>query len=145
MSDCGTCHRPHAVDTAQAAAEACASCHDDSHTRAYFVSPHNRLRQAELAGEAPPGTGVSCATCHMPPTVRRGKVTTNHNQNDSLRPNEKMVRTVCLDCHGLGFSLDSLADAGLIGRNFSGMPAVHVESIEWAMRRVETGGKDTGG
>lgn len=145
VSDCGTCHRPHAVDTAQAATEACVSCHDDSHSRAYFASPHNRLRQAELAGEAPPGTGVSCATCHMPPTVRRGKVATNHNQNDNLRPNEKMVRTVCLDCHGLGFSLDSLADAGLVGRNFSGMPAVHVESIDWAMRRVETGGKDTGG
>ena len=81
----------------------------------------------------------------MPPTVRRGKVATNHNQNDNLRPNEKMVRTVCLDCHGLGFSLDSLADAGLVGRNFSGTPAVHVESIEWALRRVETGGEDTGG
>ena len=144
-SDCGTCHRLHPVDTAQAAAEACASCHDDSHSRAYFDSPHYRLWQAELAGEAPPGTGVSCATCHMPRTVRRGKVSTNHNQNDNLRPNEKMVRSVCLDCHGLGFSLDSLADADLVGRNFSGMPTVHVESIEWAMQRAMSGEQDPGG
>ena len=88
--DCGTCHRPHPVDTARAATEACASCHDDRHTRAYFDSPHDALRQAELAGRTPPGTGVTCATCHMPRTERRGKITTNHNQNASLRPNEKM-------------------------------------------------------
>lgn len=68
---------------------------------------------------------------------RRGKVTTNHNQNDSLRPNEKMIRPVCLDCHGLAFSLDALADTDLIDRNFAGKPEVHVESIEWAVRRAE--------
>ena len=143
--DCGTCHRPHPVDTAQAAAEARASCHDDRHTRAYFDSPHHALWQAELAGRAPPGTGVSCATCHMPRTERRGKITTNHNQNDSLRPNEKMIRPVCLDCHGLGFSLDALADADLVNRNFRGTPAVHVESIEWAARRAASGERDTDG
>ena len=143
--DCGTCHRSHSVDVAQAAAEACASCHDDVHSRAYFDSPHHALWQAELAGRAAPGTGVSCATCHMPGTERRGKITTNHNQNDNLRPNEKMIRPVCLDCHGLGFSLDALADADLVDRNFRGMPAVHVESIEWAMRRAASGEKDTGG
>lgn len=143
--DCGTCHRPHAVDVVQAAAEACASCHDDLHSRAYFDSPHHALWQAELAGGSSPGTGVSCATCHMPKTARRGKIVTNHNQNDNMRPNEKMVRPVCLDCHGLGFSLDALADAALVDRNFRGMPTVHVESIEWAMKRAAAGEKDTGG
>ena len=81
----------------------------------------------------------------MPKTERRGKITTNHNHNDNLRPNEKMVRPVCLDCHGLGFSLDALADTDLVNRNFRGMPAVHVESIEWAMRRAASGEKDTDG
>ena len=133
--DCGACHRPHDVDTARAAVEACASCHDDRHTRAYFDSPHHRLWQAELAGEAPLGAGVSCATCHMPMTANRDTIATNHNQNDTLRPNEKMIRPVCLDCHGLEFSLDALADAGLVERNFTGTPTVHVESVEWAMRR----------
>ena len=143
--DCGTCHTPHAVDTARAAVEACASCHDDRHTRAYFDSPHHALWRAELAGEAEPGTGVSCATCHMPGTGRRGRIATDHNQNDNLRPNEKMIRPVCLDCHGLGFSLNALADAALVGRNFKGTPEVRVESIDWATKRAATGKRDTGG
>ncbi|MCY3597809.1 MAG: cytochrome c3 family protein [Rhodospirillales bacterium] len=134
--DCGACHRPHDVDVVHAAVEACASCHDDPHTRAYFGSPHHRLWQTELAGAAPPGTGVTCATCHLPKTERRRTFATDHNQNSTLRPNEKMIRPVCLDCHGLGFSLDALADTRLIKRNFNGTPTVHVESIEWAVRRA---------
>ena len=63
------------------------------------------------------------------------RVVTNHNQNDNLRPNEKMARSVCLDCHGLQFTLDALADPALIRRNFSGPSAVHVESIEWVVKR----------
>ncbi|MDE0173111.1 MAG: cytochrome c3 family protein [Defluviicoccus sp.] len=143
--DCGTCHTPHAVDVRHAAAEACASCHDDPHTRAYFASPHHALWRAELAGEAPPGTGVSCATCHMPKTERRGRIATDHNQNDNLRPNEKMIRPVCLDCHGLGFSLNALADGALVERNFTGTPAVRVESIGWATRRAQATKREAGG
>ena len=142
--DCGTCHRPHAVDIGRAAAEACASCHDDAHTRAWFESPHHALWQAERDGRAPPGSGVSCATCHMPKTGRRGRIATNHNQNDNLRPNEKMIRGVCLDCHGLGFALDALADAELVARNFTGRPRVHVESIEWAVKRAGSPGRKAG-
>ena len=143
--DCGTCHLPHSVDIARAAADACASCHDDLHTRAWFESPHRALWQAELDGEAPPGSGVSCATCHMPRTGRRGRIATNHNQNDNLRPNEKMIRSVCLDCHGLGFALDALADPELVARNFRGRPQIRVESIDWAVKRARTDGKKTGG
>ena len=135
--DCGTCHDPHTVDIDHSAVAACAGCHDDPHTRAYFGSPHHASWLKEQAGEAALGTGVSCATCHMVKGKRRGKVTTNHNQNDSLRPNEKMIRPVCLDCHGLAFSLDALADTDLVERNFAGKPDVHVESIEWAIRRTE--------
>ena len=134
--DCGTCHDPHTADTRHAAVEACASCHNDAHTLAYFDSPHHALWQAELSGAAAPGAGVSCATCHMPGSERRGTIVVSHNQNDNLRPNEKMIRTVCLDCHGLGFSLDALADPALVARNFTGRPAAHVESIEWAVRQA---------
>ncbi len=134
--DCDTCHQPHAVDIEQAAVEACASCHDDRHTRAYFGGAHHALWRAELAGEVPPGAGVSCATCHMVKIERRGEIVTSHNQNDNLRPNEKMIRSVCLDCHGLGFAIDALADADLVAGNFDGIPAIHVESIEWAARRA---------
>ena len=44
---------------------------------------------------------------------RRGTIFTSHNQSDGLRPNEKMIRPVCLDCHGLGFAIDALADDDL--------------------------------
>ncbi|MBZ0149124.1 MAG: hypothetical protein K8F62_16515, partial [Pseudorhodoplanes sp.] len=61
---------------------------------------------------------------------------TTHNQNDNLRPNEKMVRSVCGDCHGLQFTLDALADPKLILRNFVDRPGIHIDSIEWAQKRV---------
>ena len=139
---CGTCHQPHAVDTERAAVEACASCHDDTHSRAYFGSAHHELWRAELAGKAPLGAGVSCATCHMAKVERGGKVVTSHNQNATLWPNEKMIRPVCLDCHGLGFAIDALADADLVARNFQGRPAIHVKSVEWALRRTQGGVHD---
>ena len=139
--DCGTCHLPHAVDTGRAAVEACLSCHDDAHSRAYVGSPHHALWLAERAGAAPPGTGVSCATCHMAKVERHGEIATDHNQNDMLRPNEKVIRPVCLDCHGLGFAIDALADGGLIARNFEGRPALRVESIEWALRHAAQAGR----
>ena len=142
--DCGACHQPHDVDIERAAVEACAGCHDDPHTRAYFGSVHQLLWKAEMAGESPIGSGVSCATCHMAKIENRGKVATSHNQNDILRPNEKMIRPVCIDCHGLAFSLNALADAQLVKRNFEGRPGVHVESIEWAKRRATAAGKDPG-
>ena len=66
-----------------------------------------------------------------------GKVLTNHNQNDTLRPNEKMIRPVCMSCHSLEFAIDALADPALIANNFSGTPMRHIESIDWALNRVE--------
>jgi hypothetical protein len=51
-----------------------------------------------------------------------------------------MARNVCLDCHGLGFTLDSMADRALIESNFSGSPTVHVESIDWVVRRMKARG-----
>jgi hypothetical protein len=64
-------------------------------------------------------------------------LTVTHNQNANLRPNEKMIRSVCMSCHGLGFTLDALADRQLVSRNFTGRPSVRVESIEWVMRRLK--------
>lgn len=134
---CTTCHSAHRFDTRRAAVEACTSCHDDSHTRAYLDSPHHERWRREVTGKAPTGTGVSCATCHLPRVEGRiddvPRILVQHNQNDTLRPNEKMLRPVCLNCHGLGFSTDALADAGLIDGNFTGRPAVHIRGIEMAI------------
>jgi formate-dependent nitrite reductase cytochrome c552 subunit len=138
---CTTCHGAHAFDTKRAAVEACEGCHADNHTKAFRASRHFALWQAELTGTAPPSSGVSCATCHLPRELHKSEggetVAAQHNQNLNLRPNEKMVRSVCLACHGLGFALDALADPHLIASNFKGRPARKVESIAWVKRRLE--------
>ena len=133
--DCNACHGAHDFDTKQAAAESCLTCHADDHSLAWEETQHAALWRAEVAGEGAPGTGVSCATCHLP----RGTDPRNasrsavfHNQSDYLRPREKMIRSSCLECHGLPFSLDALADPALVTRNYEGRPATHVESIHFA-------------
>lgn len=137
--NCQSCHSAHRFDVRRAAVESCMGCHDDAHTNNYPDSPHARLWKAELDGRAPAGSGVSCATCHLPRTTHTleglSVVLTEHNQNLNLRPNEKMLRSVCMDCHGLAFAIDALADAGLVQSNFTGRPAQHVPSIDWAVRR----------
>lgn len=134
---CGSCHTSHGFDTRFAAAEACVNCHDDEHSRAYAQSKHAQLFRDEGSGLTPAGSGVSCATCHLPrETDRDGTVSVVHNQNHDLRPNEKMLRDVCMSCHSLAFSLDALADAELVQRNFNGRPQRHVESIDMALSRV---------
>ena len=137
--DCVSCHRPHENDIDHAAVQACASCHDDAHTNAYFGSPHHALWQREMAGDGPAGSGVSCATCHLAKVRSGAGIVVDHNQNDTLRPNEKMIRPVCLHCHGLGFAIDALADDELVRLNFRGRPTARVESIEWAVRRQADG------
>ena len=139
---CSSCHGPHRYEPRKAGVEACAGCHDDAHTKAYFSSSHYELFKRETDGKLPLGSGVTCATCHMPLVETRNADGTvakfvTHNQNDNLRPNEKMVRSVCGHCHGLQFTLDALADPALIEKNFQGASSVHIESIEWAVRRRE--------
>jgi hypothetical protein len=136
---CQSCHGAHAYDRQHAATDACLDCHADDHSKAYRSSPHADLLAADLAGRAPPGTGVSCATCHLP---RQSDGTVQHNQNDNLRPNEKMVRGVCLHCHGLEFTLDALADAELVKANFRGRPVQHVRSLD--MIRAQLAGRNRG-
>ncbi len=138
--DCTACHGTggsHDFGRAHASMAACVQCHDDDHTRAYADSPHARLWERELAGALSPGSGVSCATCHMPRVEDgHGGLRVEHNQSANLRPSEKMLRNVCQSCHGLPFAIDSLADDALVRRNFTGRPAVHVESCDWARERA---------
>jgi len=129
--NCQSCHGAHRYDTAHAAVDACLECHSDEHSASYRQSPHARARQLELQGAADPGSGVSCATCHLPRVeARDGSVAVQHNQNDNLRPNEKMNRSACAFCHGLRFTLDALADRDVVNTNFAGPPTVRVPSID---------------
>lgn len=143
---CVSCHGAHRFDTRTAAVDACLGCHADRHSLAYEGSPHHRLWQRELAGELPAGSGVSCAGCHLPRVEYDAndwttRILVEHNQNATLQPSEKMLRPVCLNCHGLGFALDALADEPLVDGNFRGRPGAHVASISMAVesdRRART-------
>lgn len=144
---CTSCHGAHGFDTRRAAAQACLTCHSDRHSLAYRDSPHHQSWQRELAGELPAGSGVSCAGCHMPRIGHRTpddvtRTLVQHNQNENLRPSEKMIRPVCLECHGLRFGIDSLADEGLVARNFKGRPAAGVKSIDMALEAEERAEED---
>ncbi|WP_145999156.1 hypothetical protein [Oceanicoccus sp. KOV_DT_Chl] len=115
-------------------------------------------------GEIPVEEAVSCASCHLPRIKKEDSGTdivinntinsdsvaginsgaifdkdnifrVEHNQNFNLRPNEKMIRSTCMHCHSLEFSIDSLADQKLIKNNFNGKPGVHIPSMDWALER----------
>lgn len=126
--DCNSCHTGHRFDSQSAAVEACLNCHNDEHSNAYQDSPHAMSWKNEMNGETSENTGVSCATCHMPRInydvnewVTRTMV--DHNQSANLSPNSKMVRQVCMNCHGLDFSLKAVADQDQIQSNFAHTPA----------------------
>lgn len=132
---CVSCHTSHEFDKEEASYKACIQCHDDQHTNMYVNSKHFQL----WIDKGFDG-GVSCATCHLPRIETSDgdkKYHVQHNQNENLRPNEKMIRSVCMNCHGLGFSIDALADRELILRNFIGLPRRHIKSIDMAKERHE--------
>lgn len=136
---CASCHDSHSADRQRASLDACMGCHASTHVQAFPQSPHYTLSMRAFSGAAPEESAVTCATCHMPRVseLRAGVQTTRveHNQSLNLRPNDKMLRSVCMQCHGLAFAIDALADAQLIENNFSGQPAVHVPSIDMALGR----------
>ncbi|MAT92039.1 MAG: NrfA- nitrite reduction protein [Halioglobus sp.] len=140
---CQSCHGAHDYSLAESAVQSCLGCHADEHSLAYRDSAHYRLWQRERAGDAPAGSGVTCASCHMPRIERDYYWGTfvhhevQHNQSANLQPNEKMIRPVCLQCHGLGFAIDALADEALIRANFNAPPAVHIRSIDLARQRLD--------
>lgn len=142
---CESCHGAHAYDTAKGAVEACLACHDDAHSRGYLASRHAVAWRREQTGAAPAGSGVSCATCHMPRTSRKrrgiAEVRASHDVSAELRPRDKMIRSACSRCHGLGFVLDAVADPDLAARGFNGRPSAHVESLDMIERRRAAGGR----
>ena len=134
---CSSCHGGHRFDVKAAAVESCLGCHDDEHSTAYKQSPHYTLWQKEINGEAEAGSGVSCASCHMPRvnydvSEWMSRTIVDHNQSANLSPNTKMVRSSCQHCHGLEFTLDALADEAMIEKNFSGAPGVHIPTMDLA-------------
>ena len=126
--NCVSCHKDHKFDVKEAAVEACLSCHDDEHSLAYKKTKHYKLWKDNNE------LGVSCASCHLPKVVKGRKkilsALTQHNQNDNLRPRQKMVKSVCINCHGLSFSIDALQNKQLLNNNFANTPSQHIPLID---------------
>ena len=125
--NCSACHSAHNPNPDFAAIDACLNCHADDHSTAYKSTSHFELARAERSGNGLPGSGVTCATCHMPREID-GRV--QHNQTLTLRPIEKMARSVCMQCHGLQFTLDALADPNLSSTCYSSAPSARVSSLD---------------
>ena len=139
---CNSCHGAHSFDVNIAAVESCLGCHDDQHSVAYKQSPHYELWMKELRGESDKGTGVSCASCHMPRvnydvSEWMSRVVVDHNQSANLSPNSKMIRSSCQHCHGLEFAIGALADTSLINNNFDTEPSEIVASMELARKEIK--------
>lgn len=135
--DCMACHQPQ-KPRAFAAFDACIQCHDDNHTKNYNNSKHFTLWDA-TEGKA----GVSCASCHMPRIENEGSgYHVSHDNSANLRPNEKMLRSVCTDCHGLQFSMDALSDPQLVEANFSRSPSNSHPGIQWTVEAALSRGDE---
>lgn len=131
---CNTCHDVHSVNTVQAAVDSCLTCHNDAHSLNYESSQHAQLFMADRDLPRPSGASVSCATCHLPRHVTGtgdNKITlVNHNNTYTLLPRDRMVKEVCLNCHGVEYSYNSIFDDDLVDANFNAPPKLQLETFD---------------
>ena len=137
---CNACHNVHTVNTMQAAVDSCLTCHNDTHSLNYENSKH---AQKVLSSSLPrPGAQqVTCATCHLPRTGKEKSdgtsvVSVNHNNTYTLKPRNRMVGEVCMNCHGVEYSYNSIFDDELVEANFDRPPTLEHQSFE-LMRAAE--------
>lgn len=125
---CYSCHSEHKPDDRLS----CLNCHEDQHSLSYENSPHSALMvTSDNEGSF---NRVDCVTCHMMSNNNDERNIT-HNVDKTLNPNIKMVPSVCLQCHTLQFSIDSLADRNLIRNNFNRSPVGRVQTIDWHLEK----------
>ena len=128
---CNTCHDVHSVNTVTAAVDACLSCHDDTHSRNYFHSQHGQMWQAQTELARPNEASVTCATCHLPrQTTASKEVFVNHNNTYTLLPRDRAVKEVCMNCHGMEYSYNSIFDDALVKDNFARPPTLNLKTLE---------------
>jgi len=128
--NCNTCHDVHTVNTVVAAVDSCLSCHNDTHSLNYEKSQHSKLFLAEGKLPRPSVESVTCATCHLPRQENDDKVFVNHNNTYTLLPRDRMVKEVCMNCHGMEYSYNSIFDDELVEANFDRRPKLHLETME---------------
>jgi hypothetical protein len=128
--NCNACHNVHSVNTVQASVESCLTCHNDTHSLNYENSQHAQLfaNQKELV--RPNAESVTCATCHLPRQHQGETVLVNHNNTYTLLPRDRMVQEVCLNCHGVEYSYNSIFDNNLVEANFDKPPNLKLKTFE---------------
>ena len=138
---CNACHDVHTVDTMQAAVDSCLTCHNDNHSLNYKNSKHAQAVFANRELPRPGNEMVTCATCHLPRTAQEKVdgttvVKVNHNNTYLLKPQDRMVGDVCMNCHGLEYSYNSIFDDDLVEANFDRPPTLSLETFD-LMRALE--------
>ncbi|MBE9067825.1 cytochrome c3 family protein [Leptolyngbya cf. ectocarpi LEGE 11479] len=136
---CNACHNVHSVNTIEASVDACLTCHSDNHSLNYQNSRHAELFAASQELPRPGAGAVSCATCHLPREVDEfddALVHVNHNNTYNLKPQDRMVGDVCMNCHGIEYSYNSIFDPELVEANFDRPPTLELQSFE-LMRAAE--------
>ena len=129
---CNSCHDVHTVNTVQAATDACLTCHSDTHSLNYKNSKHAERFAADRSLPRPSAESVSCATCHLPRQENQsGSIThVNHNNTYTLLPRDRMVQEVCMNCHGMEYSYNSIFDDEFVTANFDKAPTTEMKTFE---------------
>ncbi|MEL7315951.1 MAG: hypothetical protein AAFN08_13560, partial [Cyanobacteria bacterium J06559_3] len=132
--NCNTCHDVHSVNTVQASVDSCLTCHNDTHSLNYENSTHAEMFAADRSLPRPSATSVSCATCHLPRhEVISGQdafTLVNHNNTYTLLPRDRMVKEVCMNCHGVEYSYNSIFDDDLVEANFDKSPSLSLDTFD---------------
>lgn len=127
--NCNTCHDVHAQDMHTASVDACLTCHSDDHSLNYVNSKHAGLLTGNENLPRPGAGEVTCATCHLPRQTISGEVRVNHNNTFTLKPGDRMVADVCMNCHGFEFAYNAVFDDDLVTENFARLPDRNHESL----------------
>ena len=128
--NCNTCHNVHTVDTYQAAVDSCLTCHADNHSLNYKNSPHAEIFREIGTLPRPNNDSVTCATCHLPREVSGDEVLVNHNNTYTLLPRDRMVKEVCMNCHGVEHAYNSIFDDELVEANFARPPTQKMQTFQ---------------
>ncbi|MEM8722755.1 MAG: cytochrome c3 family protein [Cyanobacteria bacterium P01_G01_bin.39] len=128
--DCNSCHNVHTVDTYQAAVDSCLTCHNDNHSLNYKNSPHAQVFRQIGTLPRPNAESVTCATCHLPREAHGDEVLVNHNNTYTLKPRDRMVKEVCMNCHGVEHAYNSIFDDELVEANFARPPNEQMRTFE---------------
>ncbi len=128
--NCNTCHNVHTVNTYEAAVDSCLTCHSDNHSLNYKNSPHAKVFREIGTLPRPNTDSVTCATCHLPREVSGDAILVNHNNTYTLKPRDRMVKEVCMNCHGVEHAYNSIFDDELVEANFARPPTQKLSTFQ---------------